>query len=261
MLQADDRLKIVCLKRQRLNCWPSGWRTTPLSSTVVAQDGVSLNKTIDLDTLQLSCVPCLSILQKLTRLSYIHSLEKVYVWTLRASQGLFLKGLHVDTVAKCFSPIQREIKSGSLAVKSWGNRILQTNLRFQTAEHSVPEPEDKSSVSFHSFKRSAGEDLGKRERERGWDEEVQSGMGGLMQIHHFQSAHTHTYIHKQWRSQKVRSIISLIMMKYMAVMWTAPRCILGRQTVTNLSSPVCYRHTHTHLPVHPTHTHTHTHTH
>lgn len=194
--------------------------------------------------------------------SCVHTLES-YVFELIVSQkARFCRafaGRKYHYASVSFSPMQSEIRIGSLAVKSWRNRVLQTkNLGFRTAERSVPEPRDKSSMSFHSFKRRAGcwrgfgEENRDRRRWRG------GGTGaGLIQMHHCQAARTHTHTQAHNEGPKGQQCVSgLIMMKYMPVMWTAPRCALGRQAVTNLSAMVC----HSLDTCSTVHTLTHTHT-
>lgn len=130
--------------------------------------------------------------------SCVHTLES-YVFELIVSQkARFCRafaGRKYHYASVSFSPMQSEIRIGSLAVKSWRNRVLQTkNLGFRTAERSVPEPRDKSSMSFHSFKRRAGcwRGFGEENRDRGrWRG---GGTGaGLIQMHHCQAARTHTH--------------------------------------------------------------------
>lgn len=179
-------------------CWKS---MTKKTCTVKAQE--SHSKTSDLEKVQLLCVLCQSILPKLTH-HPIFTVWKPWTHTGYFCQVLSKRKQQYASVSFC--PMQRKIKIVSLAVKSWRNRVLQTNLRFQMAEHSVPEPQDKSSVSFHSFKRRAEcwQGFEEESKNRGrWEKDVQER--GVIQIHQSQSAKMHTEVHTM-RGQKVSSV-------------------------------------------------------
>lgn len=86
----------------------------------------------------------------------------------------------------------------------------------------------------------AGEDLGRRTETEG-GERRRYGRGANPNTSLPGCTHTYTHIRTRNEGPKGQQCVpGLIMMKYMAAMWTAPRCILGRQAVTNLSAPVCH---------------------